>query len=327
MTVRAKPRVLVVDDLEANVEILQILLAQHYDLSVAYSGEQALEIFAEAAPDLVLLDVMMPGIDGHETCRRLRQTPEGRRARIIMVSAKAMGSELRQGLDAGADDYITKPFMEGDLLDRLEAFVRLGAAEAQNRDAESVAYRNVVERQRDERDTFERKENQADAIRRGEVTMTSTPRDLGPLLERVVAEANGQSVGRGIDVRAELDTALQATFDARWLESALTPLLDHAVSQCGTNSLVQVEARCDREAARIVISWSLSGTQPFDPEWLDSIRTLDVTDHQRNRLMDLRLAREIVRALGGRLAFEAPDELRRVLRLSLPVAEASAVTT
>ena len=85
------------------------MLFRSETLSVA-TGEEALEKIKGFSPDLVLLDVMMPGIDGLETCRRMRADPDLRGLKIVMLSARSADSDIQAGMQAGADDYITKPF-------------------------------------------------------------------------------------------------------------------------------------------------------------------------------------------------------------------------
>ena len=114
-----RPRILIVDDHPLNVQILEDLLEDDYQLAMATSGEEALTLTTAFAPDLILLDVMMPGMDGYETCRRIRAMPISSYTKIIMVSAKAMPSEREQGFEAGADGYITKPFENADLMDKV----------------------------------------------------------------------------------------------------------------------------------------------------------------------------------------------------------------
>ena len=108
-------RILIVDDEPLNVTILTTLLSDDYALDVAASGEEALSKAASFDPHLILLDLMMPGIDGYETCRRMRADASLRHMKIILVSARAMHDEQQAGYEAGADDYITKPFDCDDL--------------------------------------------------------------------------------------------------------------------------------------------------------------------------------------------------------------------
>jgi CheY-like chemotaxis protein len=118
-------KVLVVDDSSINVEICREILEDEFEVITAGDGNAAVEAAKRHAPDVILLDIILPGIDGYETCRRLRALPAMRRARIIMLSAKAMPSERAGGLKAGADAYITKPFLEAELLEVIRTTVRL----------------------------------------------------------------------------------------------------------------------------------------------------------------------------------------------------------
>src|SRR5437867_5231349 len=125
----APSTILVVDDNPRNVNILRLILGKDYTLATAASGEEALAVAPAMRPDLVLLDIMMPGIDGYATCRQLRALPDLRHVKIIMVSARAMVSDRLQGYDAGADDFVTKPFDEDELLAKVRVHLRLKSVE------------------------------------------------------------------------------------------------------------------------------------------------------------------------------------------------------
>jgi two-component system, OmpR family, alkaline phosphatase synthesis response regulator PhoP len=114
--------VLIVDD-EPNILLsLQFLMKKSgYDVRTARDGEEALAEIERAAPDLVLLDVMMPKIDGFSICERIRANPEWKDMRIIMLTARGRDAEREKGLALGADDYITKPFSTKDAIARVEA--------------------------------------------------------------------------------------------------------------------------------------------------------------------------------------------------------------
>jgi CheY-like chemotaxis protein len=114
-------RILVVDDNQINLEICQEILDRDFKVFTATNAHEALRLARQHAPQIVLLDIMLPGVDGLEACRRLRQLPETRWATIIMVSAKAMPSERAAGFAAGADAYVTKPFDYDDLLSAIHA--------------------------------------------------------------------------------------------------------------------------------------------------------------------------------------------------------------
>src|SRR4029079_7855011 len=103
-------RVLVVDDVPANVKRLEPRLsAEYFDITTAHSGAEALAICERAACDLVLLDVMMPDMDGFEVCRQLKPNPLTHHIPVIIVTALDQPSDRVRGLEAGADDFLTKP--------------------------------------------------------------------------------------------------------------------------------------------------------------------------------------------------------------------------
>jgi len=109
-------RVLVVDDNFVNVKLLEALLkSASYEVATAMSGEAALERLRQSRPDIVLLDVMMPGMDGYEVCRRIRQSEKTARLPVIMVTALDKESDREMGLAAGADDFLNKPVEDGVL--------------------------------------------------------------------------------------------------------------------------------------------------------------------------------------------------------------------
>ena len=105
------PSILVVDDNEDNAHIIRDYLeARGYPISVAYNGDEAMTLFEKERPQLVLLDVMMPGRDGWDVCRAMKDSEIGRDVRIIMVTALQDWTDKRQAIETGADDFVEKPF-------------------------------------------------------------------------------------------------------------------------------------------------------------------------------------------------------------------------
>src|SRR5215469_7187703 len=122
------PQILVVDDNPTNRDILETRLkASGYTVIQAGDGEEALAVALESRPDLLLLDVMMPKLDGIEVCRRLKSDPSLPFIPIILVTAKSDTKDVVAGLDAGADEYLTKPVDQKALVARVAAFLRLKA--------------------------------------------------------------------------------------------------------------------------------------------------------------------------------------------------------
>ncbi len=119
-------RVLVVDDLEPNVKLLEAKLrAEYFDVIGAYSGPEAIKLAASEKPDIILLDVMMPGMDGFETCRKLKSNPETMHIPVVMVTALDQQADRISGLEAGADDFLTKPVEDLALFARVRSLTRL----------------------------------------------------------------------------------------------------------------------------------------------------------------------------------------------------------
>jgi two-component system cell cycle response regulator len=119
-------RVLVVDDIISNVKLLEAKLsAEYFEVSSAYNGVECLAKVDEVQPDIVLLDVMMPGMDGFEVCRRIKNNPKTAHVPVVMVTALDQPSDRVAGLEAGADDFLTKPVDDAALFARVRSLVRL----------------------------------------------------------------------------------------------------------------------------------------------------------------------------------------------------------
>src|SRR3954469_11253645 len=119
-------RVLVVDDVPANVRLLEARLsAEYFDVLTATSGTEALAICERAECDLVLLDIMMPDMDGFEVCRQLKKNPSTHHIPVVIVTALDHPSDRLRGLNAGADDFLTKPVSDVALIARVRSLARL----------------------------------------------------------------------------------------------------------------------------------------------------------------------------------------------------------
>ncbi|MEZ5875000.1 MAG: PleD family two-component system response regulator [Hyphomicrobiales bacterium] len=119
-------RVLVVDDVDANVKLLEArLTAEYFEVRTARSGAEALQICTRDGADVILLDVMMPGMDGFEVCRRLKAEPRTQHIPVIIITALDQASDRVKGLEAGADDFLTKPVDDIALITRVKNLARL----------------------------------------------------------------------------------------------------------------------------------------------------------------------------------------------------------
>lgn len=190
-------RILIVDDIEANVKLLEAKLASEYfDTLSANDGESALEIARSQAPDLILLDVMMPGIDGIEVCRALRADERTAHIPIVMLTALSDIEDRVRGLEAGADDFLTKPANDLTLFSRVRSLIRLKmmvdelrARQATNRDDDGLTLAQLgedltgnillIEHDEIQRQNLERKLDAA-----GHVVMTAGGGEDGMALAR-----------------------------------------------------------------------------------------------------------------------------------------------
>ena len=123
---KGPPKILIADDNLQNVELLEAYLSEvDCELRTAYDGEETLRAVDEFAPDLVLLDVMMPRLSGFEVCRKLRANPATKETLILMVTALNEASDFERGVQAGTDDFLTKPVNKVELLCRVRSLLRV----------------------------------------------------------------------------------------------------------------------------------------------------------------------------------------------------------
>ncbi len=126
---KKKQLILMVDDEQRNLRILNESIGPSYHTVSATSGEEAMRVLEQEIPDIVLLDVMMPGIDGYATCRKIREIERFALTKIIFISGKAMPGERLKGYEVGGDDYVTKPFNPEEIKAKIDVFLKLVATE------------------------------------------------------------------------------------------------------------------------------------------------------------------------------------------------------
>jgi len=130
-----KPLVLIVDDVPKNLQVLgNILRKKDYNIAAATSGKQALDMVEKILPDLILLDIMMPDIDGFQVCEKLNASKRSKDIPVIFLTAKTSTEDIVKGFEVGAVDYLTKPFNSSELLARAHTHIELKKARDKERD-------------------------------------------------------------------------------------------------------------------------------------------------------------------------------------------------
>lgn len=180
----ARPRILVVDDTPANVKLLvDVLGASGYDAQAATSGEQALAMVAAQPPDLVLLDIMMPGLSGYEVCRALRADPATALLPVVLCTSLDPQRERLNGIEAGADDFLSKPINRSELLARVKSLLRIKSLQdaVQAQAAELAQWNLLLET---------RVQQQLDLLER----LGRLKRFLSPALAEAIIDSGGEEL-------------------------------------------------------------------------------------------------------------------------------------
>lgn len=326
-----KTKILVVDDEPQNAEIIKEILSFHpkYEYRVAMSGEEALEILESYFPDIILLDIMMPGIDGYEVCRRVREKKNHTFSKIVMLSGKAMIGDRLKGYSAGVDDYITKPFVEDELLAKLEVFSKLNRMEEVD-NLKTMALNILSHETRtplngiilgsellsDMMGLPEQAKKHIEMIRESGARI----QDLVEKISRYCAVKDGlqlnlcekrfderisavlETIAPPFGLKIICDLTGNTSFSADWklLEEAFLLVLDNAVKNSHENGSITIEYR--RCNSRITINFKDEGpgVDPAVSEKIfDGLYSPDILHHRQGTGLSLAIAKEIIEEHGG----------------------------
>jgi len=348
-------KILVVDDDPLNLEILEEILSEKYIVRTEETGEDAIRVLPLFNPDLLLLDIMMPGIDGYEVCRRIRADHRYRLLKIILVSGKSMLEERLQGYEAGADDYIIKPFVDEELEAKVRVFLRLKRAEEVDQiksdllrvfshetrtplngillstellrsddslGDEARAYIQVIEDSGRRLLEFVKKTTLLCDIKGGlklDKSNNSLDAYLKVAIKGVQKEASVKKVH--IQVNATKDTIFVA--DWRMLVKAFVYILENAVKFSPENTTVTIETKEIDTTCEIRITDQGKG---IDPDWMDKIfnefAVQDVMHHQKGLGLSLAIARYLVEMHEGTIHAESdPGKTTFIIRLPINLVE------
>jgi signal transduction histidine kinase len=352
-------RILIVDDHPSNVALLEELLGDDYQVQTAASGEDALAVAPAFQPDLVLLDIMMPGLGGYETCRRIRAHPALRTTKVLMVSAKALVSERLHGYEAGADDYITKPFDAGELLAKVQVYLRLKTVEEVDQlkstvltllshetrtplngilapvqmllDAEEMAaaeramWLGMVQESATALHRLVEKVCMLSAMSAGQWDFQYTLEDLCIVTQRAVGTVAAAAAACEVTILYEGPTVALTSMDPSQIHQVITALLENALRFSPRGARIEMRVGQAHDHVCLTVTDQGSGIAPdVLPQVFEAFASADIAHHTRGHGLSLAIARQIVLAHHGTIAVESTPGLATTFSVRLPAAAGAA---
>lgn len=350
-------RILGVDDNARNLDILRRTLAPEFPITTAASGEEALERAVAMRPDLILLDIMMPGIDGYETCRRIRSMPELVGTKIILVSAKALTSERLEGYAAGANDYIIKPFDQDELLAKVRVYLRLKSVEEVDGlksdlldllshetgtpltgilgalfllrdtaplDAEQLELIDVAESSAVRMQRLVKRVSMVAELKAGTMPLSMTPLDLRALAATAIEESGEQATRQRVTVTLEGREPVPATGDGNLLDWVIGALVENAIRMSPPGSAVKLAVGMGEAGPTLSVTDQGPGIEPdLLPRIFQQFVVADIRHHQRGSGLSLAASQLILQRHGGSLEVQSEAGKGASFRLTLPCAVAA----
>jgi two-component system sensor histidine kinase/response regulator len=350
-----RDKILAVDDDAIDIITIEKLLGERYDLRKATTGEEAMEIAAEFRPDIILLDNMMPGIDGGQVCRQIRADSGLRHTKIIMVSGKSMVSERIEAYQAGADDYITKPFNEDELLAKIRVYLRLKSVEEVDQFKTDVLTLLCHEARTplnsliapaemlmsgEEIDADDRKlliEMMHSAARRlhhffenvmllsslksGKCQFNPKPIDLREVVHEAVCDVATSAADRRIKIEEKFDAGLTVNLDPKQIRRVVASILDNAIRFSPKGARVNVYVTGDNEYLNVSVTDRGEGIDPdYLPYVFEELSNADIDHHSQGQGLSLAIARQIIQQHNGTIGVESAKGSGTTFTVRLPVA-------
>jgi len=349
-----RSKILVVDDSPINIEIIDEALGETYDVKPAATGAEALELIGDCRPDVVLLDIMMPGIDGYEVCRRIRADPAFRHTKVIMVSAKAMTSERLEAYEAGADDYLTKPVDMDELLSKVQVFLKLKSVEEMDQlkgdllsllshecrtplngiigpleilmseeNLDSITQKELVKiahgsahRMQD----FLAKIVALSAMKSGKWGFQLAPANVYDVLRDALGEVTARARERNIDILEEISSKPTISLDRKEMKKVLVALLDNAIRFSHPDGEIKVRIASDGEGVHLTVTDHGEGIDPdFLPRVFDEFTGADIKHHSKGHGLSLAIARQIMTQHDGHITVQSTKGAETTFTVRLPL--------
>jgi signal transduction histidine kinase len=345
-------RILAVDDNARNIAILERCLGHEFDLTPASSGLEAIEIARHLRPDAILLDIMMPGIDGYETCRQLRKLPELAGTKIIMVSAKAMTSERLEGYAAGADDYIVKPFDHEELLSKVRVYARLKSVEEVDRlksdllsllshetgtplngilggltllrdtpglTEEHFEYLEMVEVSAQRLSALVQRVCLLTQLKARSIPVIHDPFDLRDLAAHALEDVREKVAQAGVKMVLDPGSPVPASGDAKLLGWVVGALLENALQVSPRGGVVTLHVGLEASSPWLSVTDQGPGIEPeLVPRIFQEFVVADIKHHQKGSGLSLAAAHLAVEQNGGVLSMNTELNRGSVFHMELP---------
>ncbi|MCP4132718.1 MAG: hybrid sensor histidine kinase/response regulator [bacterium] len=346
-----KYRVLIVDDDRVNLKIIKEILEGSYILAFAETGEKALDVLPVFKPDLILLDIMMPGIDGYEVTRRIKADEQYRFIKIILVSGKAMVNERLEGYNSGADDYLTKPFVDDELEAKVKVFLRLKNAEEIDQVKSDllnlishetrtplnaiIGISELLENDKSINEDIKKKLeivsksgyrlldflNKVEtliSIKKG-IDLNKTYENINFYLKAAVTALEKEARNKEIKFEFTVDDNLSWSLDWDTFCSVLEYILDNAVKFSPVGGAVKIKAENKNDVFILEISDQGEGIKE---EWLDKVfdefSISDINHHHKGQGLSLAIARYIVELHGGTIKASSTPGKGAVFSMRIP---------
>lgn len=342
-------KLLIVDDEPQNFEVIKEILKiyPNYVFYSATSGERALELLEKYHPDIILLDILLPGISGLELCRRIRNDGNNQFAKIILISGLAKIGDKLKGYEAGADDYIIKPFVEDELIAKLKVYSKLSRMEEVER-FKTTALNLLSHETRtplngiilgselltDLPDLTSEAKRYANMVRISAIRIQElvdkiskycTLKDgiqlsaaKGNLYDKLQVSTKKLRKLNNIPLNLNFDKSIEFHADWSILMTGMVYLLEYALKKSRENGLVVVECKKNDKQISLSINYQadeLNGDE--DEKIFDGLFIPDVLHHQEGSGLGLAIAKEIVEAHWGKIRVVTSEARESTFRMDL----------
>jgi signal transduction histidine kinase len=347
-------KVLVVDDEPINVKLIEEILEyeEEFQCRAAVNGEDALAMLDTYHPDIIILDIMMPGINGYEVCKEIKKDKKHKFAKILMVSGKAMIEERLEGYEAGADDYITKPFVDDELLAKLKVFSKLKQTEEIDElktailqlfshetktplngillgsqlilDAKDIPekiaeYARLIKLSGERIHDLVRKILLLSSLR-NKRSLKSSPQAVLKYLEGVADQVRcEQGQKANISIHCETDFILDV--DWQLFHEAFYAVVENGIKYSPEGSELKLTVGCDKSSVLFKVLDQGTGIDvDFQTKIFDEFHSPHIENHTKGTALSLAIAREIMHLHLGHLEVESTVGIGSCFEFTFPIA-------